>query len=102
MRSLPLAAGVRIADERAVEEWVELAIDGMMQEPIAHTRLMDVARLRVRDIESVVTTVDISLIRKIVMKRKNVVRKPVLEFLYVLFVSLPFQEFMPCAEQIIY
>ena len=46
MRSFSYAAGIRIGDERPVKERIEDAIDGMMQKPVADTRLVDVARLR--------------------------------------------------------
>lgn len=54
MRPLLLPAGVRVGDERAVYGRIQDAMDGMVQQPIAHTRLMDVTRLRVGYLERLV------------------------------------------------
>ena len=54
MSSLFLPARERVRDEGLVEERVKLAIQSMVQETVTNARLVDAARLRVRDVECLV------------------------------------------------
>jgi hypothetical protein len=47
VRPLPVAAGERVGDERFIEKWIELAIDGMMNKAVPHACLVDITWFRV-------------------------------------------------------
>ena len=61
VRPFPYAAGVGIVDEYFVEKRVQSPVDGVMQEPIAHTCFVDVARLGIGNLEVVIPAVAVSL-----------------------------------------
>lgn len=73
----------------------------MVQKPVAHARLVDVARLRVADFEMLVAAVAVCSARQVFVERENVIRESIFKLLYVLLAAFPFQEFIPRAEQII-
>ncbi|HEY4521312.1 MAG TPA: four helix bundle protein [Candidatus Paceibacterota bacterium] len=100
MRALLFSTRIRVGYKGTVKEWVELSVDGVVDETVAHGRLVDVTRLRVADLERVVRAVTIFARKKIVMERKNVVHQVVLELLHVFLLAFASHEFLPCAEQI--
>lgn len=63
VRALPYSAGIGVGDEQSVKEWVEDTIEGVVQEPVAHARFVDVTRLRVANFEMLVRAVLIRSIR---------------------------------------
>lgn len=101
MRALLEAAGIRVADEGAVEERIQFAIQRMMQEPVAHACLVDVARLRVAYLEVVISAMRIGACRKLAMQAEDVVHQAMLELLHVFLVALPMDKFFPSGEQIL-
>src|SRR3989344_2769163 len=101
MRPLPEAAGVRIADERAVEEWVQLSIERVMPEPVAHARLVDVARLGVAYPEVVVAAVAVCACREVLVETEDVCHQVPPELLHINACALPFYEFSPRVKQIL-
>lgn len=66
-------AGVRIVDEEAIEERIQLPVHRVMYEPIADGCLMNLARLRVIDSECLVGSVPIALCSKLSMEFNNVI-----------------------------
>ncbi len=73
MRALAPAAGIRVEDEFLVEIWVENPIDGVMQEPVAYGRFVDISWLWVADLKSPVRTVSVRFVRKVAVESKDVV-----------------------------
>ena len=59
-------------DECAIKKWVQFSIEGMVKQAVPHGCLMDITRLRVRDIESMILRMAVSASNEIVMERKNV------------------------------
>jgi len=54
VRSLIQSARIGIENEFRIEVRIQNAIDGMMQQPVAHARLMDITRFRIRDVEGLI------------------------------------------------
>ena len=73
-----------------------------MKQAVPHHRFMNIARLRVGDIESVISAVDICFHFQFIMQGKDVVHQPSLEFLHVFFIPLAAHEFFPRLKQILY
>ena len=61
MRALPHSAGIRIRSECFVEERVQFSVYSVMQQPVAHRSLVDVAGLGVGNAEVVVPAMAVSL-----------------------------------------
>lgn len=57
MRSLPHSAGIRVKNKFFIKEWVECAVDCVMQQPVTHACLVYVAGFGVRYVKMVVVTV---------------------------------------------
>src|SRR5665213_465614 len=72
----------------------------MMEKPVSHSRLVDISWLRIGNVEGMISGMGICFCLEISVQSENVVGKPVLELLHVSFAALPFQEFLPCFEQI--
>ena len=99
---LPKSARVRVADEGAVEEGVEYAIERVVEEPVAYARLVDVAGLWVRYFEVAVTAMLICSRRKVVVKNENILHEISLKFLHISAFSFPLYELSPRFKEIIY
>ena len=101
MRPLPVPARIRIAYECAVEKRIELAIQRMMEQPITHARLMDIARFRITDSKMFIAAMLVLARNEIVMESDNVVHQMSREFLHIFSVAFPLYEFFPSGKQIL-
>ena len=101
VRSLPFATRIRISNKSAVEEWIEDPVDRMVHEPVAHARFVNVAGLRVADLERAVVAVPVCFLFQIATKREYVVHQAMLEFLYVFLLTLPFHKLLSRRKQIL-
>ena len=97
----PETAGIRISNECSIKERVQLAIERVVDEPVAHTRFVDVAWLRVTYFEMMIPAVLISAIRKFVMQNQNIIHQMPFKFLNISPFALAFYEFSPWIEQIL-
>ncbi len=79
MSSLSDAAGIRIVDEFGIEIPVQFLIYQVMQKPVAHRRLVNVAGLWIGYVEGDVSAMSIHFFRDIAMQGKEIVHKPRLE-----------------------
>ena len=66
--SFPVATGERVGDERFIEKWIELAINRMVDEAVAHARFMNVAWLGIGYFECLIAAVTIRPIYQIGVK----------------------------------
>ena len=95
MGALPYPAGIRIRNELLIEIRIEYSVDSMVEEPVPHRSLVNVPRLRVRDIEGMVAAVSVVLGFQVLMEGENVVHQAQLELLDVFPSALASQEFLP-------
>lgn len=100
MRSFSITARIRIGYEPAIEEGIELAIERMMEQAVAHERLMDIPRLRIGNLKGVVASMPVSPFLELAPQLEDVIHEPVLEFLNILLLPLAPDEFLPCREQV--
>ena len=68
MRPLVVAAGKRIGYECPIEEWIELAINCVVDETVPHACLVNVARLGIGYFECLIAAVTIRPIYQIGVK----------------------------------
>src|SRR3989338_9753146 len=73
VRPLSPPARIRIGDERTVKERIQFPIQCVVEQPVAHRRLVDVARFRVGDSEVCIPAVAIHSLFQLPMKRENIV-----------------------------
>ena len=92
---LPIPAGKRVGNKYSIEEWIQDAVDGVMQQPIAHARFVDVAQFWIGDVETLIGAVAISAIDQRFMKRDNVIHQVSTEFAHVAFLFLADDELLP-------
>ena len=59
VRTFSITARERIGDKCPVEEWIELAINSVVDKPVMHAGFMDIAWLWVGNIKSVIAAVPI-------------------------------------------
>lgn len=71
-----------------------------MYEPVAHTRLVYVARLWVADFEMLITAVPIRPVRQISVEREYVGHEIPHKLLHVSARALPSYKFFPCVKKI--
>ena len=102
MRPLSEAARIRVGNEGAVKERVQLAIERMVDEPVAYVRLVDVARLRVGNLEVVIAAVLIDAFRQIMMKHEYIGHQVTPEFLHISPLAFPSCKLPPRVKQILY
>ena len=102
MRSLPFSTRIRIGNERTVKEWVKLSIDRMVHEAVTHGSFMNIARLRIGNLEGLVWAMPVRLCFQVPMKCENVAHERMLELLHVTFASLAPHELFPSREQILH
>jgi hypothetical protein len=72
MRSFVEPTGIRIGYEGAVEEGVELAVNGVVEEPVANRRFVNVSGLRIRDLEGIIAAMSIRPTSKILVKSDDI------------------------------
>src|SRR3989344_5203682 len=99
---LTSATRVRIGNECAVEEWIELAVERVVEQPIAHGRFVDVAGLGVADAEVLVSAMLVCARSKVAIECEDVVHQLVLELLHVLLLPLAPYELTPRGKQILH
>src|SRR3989344_523996 len=73
----------------------------MMEQTVAHGRLVYITGLRVRYSECFVSAMTIRPCRKVVMQREDVVHQTVLECLHIFLLALPSRKLTPCREQVL-
>jgi len=100
MRSLGDAAGIRVRDKRCIEERIKPSINGMMKQAIPHGRLMDIARLRVADVERTIRPMPIRMRNEIPMEQEDMIHEAQREFLNIGFIPLADNEFRPRLQKI--
>lgn len=98
--SLSFPARIRIRDEGAVKERVQLAVERVVQKPVAHARLVYIARLRVGDFEMLVAAMRVRASRKVAMKREDIVHQSVLKLLHIFLLPFSAYELFPRGKQI--
>ena len=62
MCAFSFTAGIRVENKLAVEEWIQDSINSMMHEAISNRCLVNISRLRIIDLEGVISTVFIGLL----------------------------------------
>jgi len=72
----------------------------MVHQPIAHGRLVYIARFRVGNLKGVVGAVLVRSRSKLAMQIKDVVHQAMLKFLHVALLPLASHELFPCCEEI--
>ena len=98
MRTFLFATRIGVCNKSVVEEWIELAIEGVVDEPVANACLVYIAWFRVADSEMLVPAVLIGFPREFVMQFPYIFYQMVSEFLYIFFLSFATQKLFPCAE----
>ena len=68
MRAFANATGKRIGYEFSVKKRIEYAVDGVVQQPVSHRRLMNIPRLRVVDTEGPVAAMAVGAARQILVQ----------------------------------
>lgn len=101
VRSFGATAGIRIEYEFWVEIRIQDAINGMVEQSVAHGRFVDVARFGIVDPERRITAVPVGLVGQFAIKRENVVHESGRKLLDIFAAALVFQKFAPCREQIV-
>ena len=71
-----------------------------MQESISNRSFVDISGLGIRDVEGVIGAVGVGFVFQIIMQRKDIIHQVKLEFLDIFLISLTFQKFFPCFENI--
>ena len=71
-----------------------------MEQPIPHTRFMDVSRFRVIYLERLIRRMPIVFIAKISVKRDNISHEIAPELLYVFSLALVTDKFLPSRKEI--
>ncbi len=79
MCTLPHTTGIRVSDERVVEECVEHSMDSVVQKSVAHRGFVDVAGFGVGNIEGVVATMRVCFVFKVCVKCENIIDEVVLK-----------------------
>lgn len=69
MHPFPVPARKRVGDECAVEERIKDAVDGMVEQPITHACFVDVAQLRIGNVETLVGAVVVGMVDQRLMER---------------------------------
>jgi len=73
--SLPLSTRIRVVNKFAVEIWIQNSVNSMMEQPVADSRLVDIARFRVVYFERLIFAVVVCFIFQVVMQSKYIVRE---------------------------
>src|SRR5258708_4786259 len=84
VRALADAAGEGVSDKCTVEEWIELPIDGAVQDTVSDGRFVDATRFGVGDCECLVARVLIGPVGQPLMQREEVRHEVALELLRIL------------------
>ncbi len=100
MGSIADATGERGRDERFLKDWIDDRKHGVMQNPVAHRRFMDVPLLRIVDIEAFVRAVTVRPVFEVAVQLENVLLEVPLKTSHVKFVPLVLLERVPRIEQV--
>lgn len=73
VRAFPNPARIRISDKCFLKKRIKNPINGVMQQSVANCRFMNIPRLRIIDLERLITAVLICMMKKIVVERKDIV-----------------------------
>ncbi len=76
-------------------------VDGMMEQPVANRRLMDMATFRIAEKKRDIAAMLVVSVFQILMQFKNVIFEIYLEFGHIFFVGFLFFEFRPSVEQVL-
>ncbi len=76
-------------DKAFIEVRVEDSIDSMVQKSVSYRSLVNVSRLRVGDVESMIGTVGVGFILQVLVQRENVVHEVKLKLLDIFLLPLP-------------
>ena len=101
MRSFPVTARIRIVDELAVKEGIQRAIDCVVEDAVADTRLVNIPWFGIRDGKGIITAVFIRSHLKIVMQIVQIIKQVPRKVGNVLFITFPRQKFLPSRQKII-
>jgi hypothetical protein len=58
-----------------IKIWIQNAVNGVMDKPVAHAGLMDIPWLGIVYFEMLIRPVPICFFRKLAMKRENIIHK---------------------------
>ncbi|MGB7957625.1 MAG: four helix bundle protein [Minisyncoccia bacterium] len=72
----------------------------MMQQTVAHLGFVNIAGLRIVDLECVVWSVAVGFVREFAVKREDIAHKIQRKYRYVLALPFAAQKFAPCGKQI--
>ena len=75
MRTLTDSTGTRVENKFPVKIRIQDSVNGVMNKPISHACLVNVARLRIINFESLIAAVPVVSINEILMKWKNIIHK---------------------------
>jgi hypothetical protein len=89
------AAREGVCDKQMVVEWVELAMDGVMEETISYHGFMDIAGLWVLDAEVDIGAVAVCASHEILMKMHNLIPQMPRKTLYIFLVPLTSDKLFP-------
>jgi hypothetical protein len=100
VRALPYPAGVGIVDECLIKEWGEYAIYPMMEQAVAHARLVDITRFGIADFEVTIRRVPICFALQCKVQSKNIIHQTILKLLYISLPALASHKLLPGEKQI--
>ena len=101
MDSFIISARVRIGDKQSVEKRIKDAVNGSVHYSIFYSRLMDISRLRVGDIESFIVGVAIGFSYEVSVQCEDIIHQMQFELLDIFFLLLSLRELFPGEKQII-
>lgn len=100
MRTMFFATGVRVGDKRLIEKRVELSVERVMYESVAHARLVYVAGLWVGYAEVLIAAMRVDFGFEVCVKLEDIVHQVRLKFLHIFLPAPASAEFSPRGEQI--
>jgi len=101
MRALAIPARIRIGDKGSVKEWVKYPINGVMEQSVSDTGLVNASRLRVGNAEGLIPAMLVCFIFQLGVQEENIIKQPVLKLPHVFPPPLALYEFPPSREQIL-
>ncbi len=101
MRSLSHAAGIRIKNKASVEQRIQHAMDGAVDDAVADRGFVDDTRLGVVDAEHLIWAMSVLAAPKVGLEREQLFLQMACEVLHVLALPLALPEFKPRSENIL-
>jgi len=74
MRALGKPTGAGVVNEFLIKIWIQNSVDGVVDKPVAHAGLMNIARLGVIYLERNIMAVPISFVRQLLIEREYIIR----------------------------